>query len=446
MKSRILIVDDEKNTREGLKKGLARPGYEILLAASGEEALEDLKGTNIDLVLTDLKMPGLGGMDLLKVVREIQPGVPVIMMTAYGSERTAVEAMKAGAYDYVAKPLNLEELAIIIERALSRRRIEADNVNLRSRLSEHYGFEKIIGNTPEMKAVFDVISQIAPTRSMVLIEGESGTGKELIAHAIHEGSPRKNGPFVAVHCAALSESLLESELFGHEKGAFTGATRRHIGRFEKADGGTLFLDEVSAIRPEMQVKLLRVLEDHKFERVGGSATIEVNVRLIAATNQDLFAMVKRGTFRDDLYYRLNVVLIKLPPLRERKDDIPLLATAFMRELSEENSKDMRSISPAVIDALLAYDWPGNVRELRNVVESMVVLCPGTVLEESGLPPALKEPVQAAPRLLKGMTIHEAEKALIIDALKECRSKTEAAGRLGLSRRTLHRKIKEYGIE
>ena len=440
-----MIVDDEKNAREGLKKGLARPEYEILLAGSCEEALQIIGETHLDLVLTDLKMPGMSGMELLTEARGTRPGITVIMMTAYGSERIAVDAMKAGAYDYVTKPINLEELAITLERALSRRRLEEVNVNLRTQLASRYGFENIIGSSAGMMAVMDVVRQIAPTKSTVLIEGESGTGKELIAHAIHAAGPRNAGPFVAVHCAALAESLLESELFGHEKGAFTGAGRRRIGRFEMADGGTLFLDEVSGIKPETQVKLLRVLEEHKFERVGGSATIEADVRLIAATNRDLSAMVREGTFRDDLYYRLNVVSIKLPPLRERKGDISLLADAFMREISRENDKEVRSISREVIDAFRAYDWPGNVRELRNVVESMVVLCPGTVLEEIGLPPALKESVPAVPLLLRGMTVQEAEKALIIDALKECRSKTEAAGRLGLSRRTLHRKIKEYGI-
>ncbi len=445
MKSRILIVDDEKNAREGLKRGLAKPGYEILLAGSGEEALGIMGAESVDLVLTDLRMPGMGGMELLQGAREKLPGLPVIMMTAYGSERVAVAAMKAGAYDYVTKPIDLDELAIIVDRALSRRRMEIDNAILSAQLEERYGFENMIGGTPEMVSVFDTVRQIASTRATVLIEGESGTGKELIARAIHASSPRKNGPFVAVHCAALAESLLESELFGHEKGAFTGATRRRIGRFEMADDGTLFLDEVSAIKPETQAKLLRVLEEHRFERVGGSATIGVDVRLIAATNERRQTLVGEGRFRDDLDYRLNVVSLELPPLRERKDDIPLLAHAFMREFSAENDKDVGSISPAVISAFRAYDWPGNVRELRNVVESMVVLSRGTSLEEKDLPPALGKRPPAAPALLTGMTIRDAEKALIEAALAECRSKTEAAARLGLSRRTLHRKINEYGL-
>ena len=445
MKSRILIVDDEKNAREGLKRGLAKPGYEILLAGGGEEALEMLGASPVDLVLTDLKMPGMGGMELLKRADERWPGLPVIMMTAYGSEKLAVEAMKAGAYDYVTKPVDLDELALTVERALSRKRMELDNARLRGRLAMRSGFEGMIGKTPEMESVFETVVQIAPTRATVLIEGESGTGKELIARAIHASSPRRDGPFVPVHCAALAESLLESELFGHEKGAFTGASRRRIGRFETADGGTLFLDEVSEIRPETQAKLLRVLEEHRFERVGGSETMGVDVRLVAATNRDLQALVEEGRFRDDLYYRLNVVSLVLPPLRERRDDIPLLARSFVQELSEENGKDVRSISPAVIGAFRAYDWPGNVRELRNVVESMVVLSRGASLEEKDLPPDLMKKTAAAPRLLTGMTIREAERALIEDALAECGSKTEAAARLGLSRRTLHRKINEYGL-
>jgi two-component system, NtrC family, response regulator AtoC len=318
MKSRILIVDDEKNAREGLKRGLAGPGYEILLAGGGEEALGVMIAEPVDLVLTDLRMPGTGGMELLERVRENQTGVPVIMMTAYGSERVAVDAMKAGAYDYVTKPVDLDELAIIVDRALSRRLMEVDNAALRAQLEERHGFGNMIGKTPGMVSVFETVRQVAPTRATVLVEGESGTGKELIARAIHASSTRKNGPFVPVHCAALAESLLESELFGHEKGAFTGAARRRIGRFEMADGGTLFLDEVGDLPAGTQVKLLRVLQEQSFERLGGSRPHSVDVRVIAATSRDLEGLMREGTFREDLYYRLNVVSITLPPLRERR--------------------------------------------------------------------------------------------------------------------------------
>jgi DNA-binding NtrC family response regulator len=373
------------------------------------------------------------------------------MMTAYGSIDNAVEAMKAGAYHYVTKPVNLDELELIIERALRSRRIEAENINLHEQLDQKFGLENIVGQSPAMLQVFDVIQQVAPTRATVLISGETGTGKELVAHAIHNLSPRKNGPFVAVHAAALSSTLLESELFGHEKGAFTGAVERRIGRFEAADGGTLFFDEVSEVDPAMQVKLLRVLEERAFERVGGTRTIQVDVRLVAATNKDLKKLVSEGKFRDDLYYRLSVVTIHLPPLRQRRQDIPLLVQAFIRHCSAENAKPVREITAEAVNTLMAYDWPGNVRELRNTIEQMVVLARGERLTLRDVPAAIRGGADltkiSVVRPGTTMTVEEAERQLIVQALKETDgNRTRAAQRIGMSRRTLHRKLKKYGLE
>jgi DNA-binding NtrC family response regulator len=373
------------------------------------------------------------------------------MMTAYGSIEGAVSAMQAGAYHYVTKPVNLDEVELVIQRALNSRSIEAENVNLHERLDQKFGLENMIGESPGMLQVFETVRQVAASRTTVLITGETGTGKELIAQAIHNLSPRKNGPFVAVHAAALPGTLLESELFGHEKGAFTGAVERRTGRFEMADSGTLFFDEVSELEPALQVKLLRVLEERAFERVGASKTIEVDVRLVAATNRNLKKLVGEGKFRDDLFYRLSVVTIHLPPLRERRDDVPLLVKAFLDEFNRENHKSVREISPEAMNVLLAYDWPGNVRELRNAVEQMVVLARTERLTLRDVPTA----VRGAADLTKisvvrpgvTMTVGEAEKQLIVQALKETDgNRTHAAQKIGISRRTLHRKLKQYGLE
>ena len=373
------------------------------------------------------------------------------MMTAYGSIENAVEAMKAGAYHYVTKPVNLDELDLIIGRALKSRKIEAENANLHEQLDQKFGLENLIGQSPSMLQMFDIIRQVAPTRASVLITGETGTGKELVAHALHNLSPRKAGPFVAVHAAALPTTLLESELFGHEKGAFTGAVERRAGRFEMADGGTIFLDEVGELEPAMQVKLLRVLEERRFERVGGNKTIEVDVRLVAATNRDLKKMVAEGKFRDDLFYRLSVVTVNLPPLRERRDDVPLLVTAFNRQYSEENNTPVRDITQEAINLLMAYDWPGNVRELRNAVEQMVVLARGERLTVRDIPAAIRSGADltkiSVVRPGVTMTVEEAERQLIIQALKDTEgNRTKAAEKIGMSRRTLHRKLKEYHLE
>ena len=368
----ILIVDDERNTREGLQRALC-DRYDVLLAEDSQKALQTLESTPVDVMLTDLRMPGVDGLGLLRRAMSLTNPPVCIMMTAYGSIENAVQAMQAGAYHYVTKPVNLDELELVIQRALNSRRVEAENINLREQIDRKYGLENIIGQSPPMRQVFETVQQVAPSRATVLVTGATGTGKELIAKAIHNLSPRKNGPFIAVHAAALPTSLLESELFGHEKGAFTGAVERRIGRFELADGGTLFLDEVGELEPPMQVKLLRVLEERAFERVGGAKTLQVDVRLVAATNRDLKKLVSEGKFRDDLFYRLSVVAVDLPPLRDRREDVPLLVKAFLDEFSRENGKQVRELTAEALNVLLAYDWPGIVRELRNAVEQMVVL-------------------------------------------------------------------------
>ena len=452
MKNRptILIVDDDRPQRDGLQRALA-DRYDVLVADEAQKASAILEAQPVDVLLTDLRMPGEDGLKLLRRAGSLSNPPVSIMMTAYGSIENAVEAMKAGAYHYVTKPVNLDELDLIIGRALKSRKIEAENANLHEQLDQKFGLENLIGQSPSMLQMFDIIRQVAPTRASVLITGETGTGKELVAHALHNLSPRKAGPFVAVHAAALPTTLLESELFGHEKGAFTGAVERRAGRFEMADGGTIFLDEVGELEPAMQVKLLRVLEERRFERVGGNKTIEVDVRLVAATNRDLKKMVAEGKFRDDLFYRLSVVTVNLPPLRERRDDVPLLVTAFNRQYSEENNTPVRDITQEAINLLMAYDWPGNVRELRNAVEQMVVLARGERLTVRDIPAAIRSGADltkiSVVRPGVTMTVEEAERQLIIQALKDTEgNRTKAAEKIGMSRRTLHRKLKEYHLE
>ena len=444
----ILIADDEKNTREGLARALQRH-YEVRLAEDGRRALEVLDQQPVDIVLSDVRMPGMDGLTLLSRVLARQPQPLVILLTAYGTVETAVEAMKRGAYDFLTKPVNLDQLDLKLKQALRSREVELENRTLHEQLDKKFGMDKILGNSPPMQEVFDIIRQVAPTRATVLIEGESGTGKELVARAIHQIGPRAQGPFIPVHCAALSKTLLESELFGHEKGSFTGATERRQGRFEMADGGTLFLDEIGEIDPAVQVKILRVLEEHKFERVGGSDMLEVDVRLLAATNRDLKKMVAEGQFREDLFFRLYVVNVHLPPLRERTGDLPLLAQQFLREFAAENQKPVAGLTPDALDLLAAYHWPGNVRELRNVLERMVVLARGAKLTVRDLPANIRELAGGKPagsEWGQDLTLAAAEKQLIIQALKRnAGSRTLAAQQLGLSRRTLHRKLNEYGL-
>ncbi len=451
----IMIVDDDKNTREGLKRAL-QSLYDVILVDSAERALPTLDERRVDVVLSDIRMVGMDGLTLLqRVMARSHPPI-VIMLTAYGSVETAVEAMKRGAYDFLMKPVNLDHLDMLLKRAVRASEVEDENLRLREQLDNRFGLEAIIGNSAAMKEVFEVVKQAAPTQATILLQGESGTGKELVAHAIHQISPRSKGPFVAVHCAALSPTLLESELFGHEKGAFTGATERRRGRFELADGGTLFLDEISEIQPAIQVKLLRVLEERMFERVGGHDTLEVDLRLVAATNTDLRQMVAEGKFRNDLFFRLDVVSVTLPPLRERTDDIPLLCAHFLKEFSQRNHKPVEDISGDTMAALCAYSWPGNVRELRNVIERMVVLTHGTRLTVRDLPAAVRASLPADRRNLWRMepapggapgSIEEAERAMIYAALKRHKgNRSRAAVQLGISRRTLQRKLKEYRLE
>lgn len=449
MKPTILIVDDERNTREGLARALRRQ-YRILLAESAMAALEVLKTESPEAVLTDLRMPGMDGMTLVKRILASEPKPVCILLTAYGNVETAVEAMKCGAYDFLTKPVNLDRLEVLLKRAINTRKLEESNRQLHQQLDSKYGMEQIIGTSSVMQSVFDTIRQVAPSRATVLIQGESGTGKELVAHAVHRLSPRVDNPFIAVHCAALADTLLESELFGHERGAFTGATETRKGRFELADGGTLFLDEIGEIEPATQVKLLRVLEERNFERVGGMQKIEVDTRLLAATNRDLRQMVEEGTFREDLFFRLNVVQVTLPPLRRRREDIPMLLHHFLKEFREENAKELDGFTAEALDSLTQYAWPGNIRELRNVMERMVVLSRGDKLSLRDVPLEIKEgkaPATSSGPLKGATSMQEAEKKMIMQALNDNRSnRTRAAEQLGISRRTLHRKLHEFQLE
>ena len=446
-KPTVLVVDDEKNTREGLARALGRH-YRVHLADSGNQALQALDRHPIDVVLSDLRMPGMDGLALMHRALARTPQPVFILLTAYGSIEQAVDATKAGAYDFLAKPVNLGHLQHKISQALRSRGLESENRLLQEQLDDKYGLESIVGRSAAMQEVFDTIRQVSPSRATVLIGGESGTGKELAAHAIHQLSPRAKGPFIAVHAAALSETLLESELFGHEKGAFTGAAERRPGRFEQADGGTLFLDEIAEIDPVLQVKLLRVLEQRAFERVGGTETIEVDVRLIAATNRDLQAMVAEGTFREDLFYRLNVVALHMPPLRERAADVSLLLQHYLGVYCEENGRTVDGFTSDALDALAGYTWPGNVRELRNMIERMVVMSRGGRITLRDVPAIVREGREGNRSARPGneLTMEDAERNMIVKALKmHGGNRTRAAEQLGISRRTLHRKINEFGL-
>ena len=444
----VLIVDDEKNIREGLARALRR-SYEVRTAESGVAALRVLSEEPVDVMLSDLRMPNMDGITLMQRALAVSPQLVCILLTAYGNIETAVEAMRHGATDFLTKPVNLDQLELVLKRVLRSHNAEAENRQLHEQLDSKFGLENIIGNSPAMQEVFDTVKQVAASRATVLIQGESGTGKELIAKAIHRLSPRKNGAFTAVHCAALSSSLLESELFGHEKGAFTGATERRKGRFEMADGGTLFLDEIGEIDSSVQVKILRALEERRFERVGGQEPVEVDTRLVAATNRDLKQMVADGTFREDLFYRLYVVAITLPPLRDRRDDIPLLLKHYLDLFNRENGRAIEGFSPEALDLLTAYNWPGNVRELRNAVEQIVVLARSARIGARDLPAQIRDATPAVKNaggaIVTGTTLAELEKSAIEQALKRTGgNRTRAADELGISRRTLHRKIAEYG--
>ena len=453
VKPTLLIVDDEKPTREGLRAAL-EDRYDIYLAEDAKAATELLEREHFDVLLTDFRLSNEDGMKLIARAKSLAKAPVCILMTAYGSEELAVEAMKRGADDYIAKGrLQIDELEMRIARAVRQQHLEADNVALRQQLDAKFGMENIVGESPAMQEVFETVQQVAPSSATVLLSGESGTGKELVAKAIHHLSPRARQRLVVVHCAALAPTLLESELFGHEKGAFTGAHERRIGRFEQAQGGTLFLDEIGEIDATLQVKLLRFLGERTFERVGSNKTLTADVRLIAATNKDLGELVKAGTFREDLFFRLRVVEIHLPPLRSRAGDIPLLAQNFLREFARENNKRVTEFTAEAAALLLNHSWPGNVRELRTAIEHAVVLSRGEKVTARDLPPWVRAGAEAAAadpaRMLakNDLTVKEAEKQLIIRALKETDgNRTSAARKIGMSRRTFHRKLHTYHLE
>ena len=444
----ILIIDDEKNIREGLSAALELDGYSVKLAANGAEGLALIEKGDIDLVITDLRMPGISGEEVLAKVRGESPGIPVIVLTGHGSIDTAVDAMRNGAYDFLTKPLSLDRLSLIVKRALAGRELEIRHSSLQQELNAQASFESIIGKSAEMQRIFQMVRKAADSKASVLITGESGTGKELIANALHNLSPRKSNPFIKVHCAALSETLLESELFGHEKGAFTGAAARKRGRFELANTGTIFLDEIGEINQNVQIKILRVLQDKRFERVGGEETLEVDVRVIAATNRNLEEEIAQGRFREDLFYRLNVVHIQVPPLKDRKDDIPLMLNAFLDEFNRENNKSITGFDSRSRSALYKYDWPGNIRQLRNCVESAVVMCSGNEITLEDLPPTVRGAAESnVIQVPVGITMAEAEKIIIQQNLASNQgNKTKTADILGIGRKTLHRKLEEYGEE
>lgn len=446
-RGKILIVDDEPLMQDFLLEALSRRKYQVDLADNGTTALQKMKGGKYDLIITDIRMPDVSGMEILKTAKEISPDMGVIMITAYGTIKNAVEAMKKGAYDYITKPFSVDEIELVVDKFFEYRRLLDENKYLRSELGRKYGVDNIIGKSPKMRKIFETIDMVAQSKATVLIQGPSGTGKELIARAIHFKSPRRNKPFIKTNCAALPEGLVESELFGHEKGAFTGAIKTTKGRFELANGGTLLLDEISEMGPNLQAKLLRVLQEGEFERVGSSETVKVDVRIIATTNKDLKEEVKKGNFREDLYYRLNVVPIYLPPLKERKEDIPLLVEHFLRKYSEENGKLIEGISQDALQILIDYDWPGNVRELENVIERAVVMSKEKVLSPKHFSFADFESVPQPQESDMTKTLKDLEREFILKTLAEQggnRSKT--AEILGISVRTLRNKLKEYKKE
>lgn len=452
----VLIVDDEKSTRDGLRAAL-EDKFEVYVAEDAASAMRLLEQESLDVLLTDLRMAGEDGLALIKRAKSLPKPPICILMTAYGSEELAVRALKEGADDYLSKgKLQLDEVEFRIQKALRSRTLESENEQLHRRLETTYKPKGglIVGESPALKEALDIVEQVAPARTTVLITGESGTGKEVIAKTIHQQSPRARGPMVTVHCAGLPANLLESELFGHEKGAFTGAHERRIGRVEAAQGGTLFLDEIGEVDPATQVKLLRFLGERTFERLGSSKTLQSDVRVLAATNKDLLGLVKAGQFREDLYYRLAVVTLELPPLRRRVSDIPLLANAFLKEFATENNRNITGFETAAMDLLLHYRWPGNIRELRAAIEHAVVLCRGSMITANDLPPQVRIPpaeitrLETQEKLASGkLTAKEAERQLYLHALQEAKgNRTLAARKLAVSRRTLHRKMHELQLE
>jgi len=443
-KAKILVVDDEAIIRDSLRDWLSDAGYQVFTAENGHQALEIMEKERLGIVIADLVMPGMDGIELMKTAKEINPNIEVIIITAYGSIATAIAAMKEGAYDYIEKPFCPERAELLVKKLVEHQGLIEENISLHQKLEERYRFENIIAKSPKMQQVIEVIKIVARSNATVLIIGDSGTGKELVARAIHSQSHRHGKPFIAVSCAALPESLLESELFGHEKGSFTGAYAQKKGKFEIANRGSLFLDEIGEMSANIQVHLLRVLEEKEFTRVGGNELIKVDVRVISATNKELKKAVASGQFREDLYYRLNVVTIELPPLRERKEDIPLLAQHFLRKFALENQKEFTGFSPEATDFLLKYEWPGNVRELENAIERAVILAKNPYIEVTDLP---QENLLLARSASPGKGLKEVEKNHVLDILTQTGGNySEAARILGISRMTLYNKAKAYGLD
>jgi two-component system, NtrC family, response regulator HydG len=455
-KSNLLVVDDDKAHRTMLYTLLRGWGYDVTQADDGATAIECVHESAFDMILMDIRMLRVSGIEALEKIRSYNPAIPVIIMTAYSSVETAVETLKKGAYDYLTKPLDFDKLRITLEKAMEHKRLKEENRMLRENAGQHFSRQNIIGSSPAMAKLFDTVEQVAPSEATVLIHGESGTGKELIAGLVHYNSFRKNNSFIKINCAAITETLLESELFGHEKGAFTGADKKKEGKFIQASHGSLLLDEVSEMPLSMQVKLLRVLQEREITRVGGDMVVPVDVRVIAATNKDLVKMIEKGRFREDLFYRLNVVTLEVPALRNRGDDIPLLAAHFLTLFSEKNRKKIKGFTPAAMDCLIKYNWPGNVRELMNTVERTVVLARSDYIDVEELPVvqrqplpenafAIRNPEQGAVRT-QGLSLETIEKTAIIQTLQAVNSnKSEAARRLGITRKTLHKKLKQYGL-
>lgn len=443
----VLVADDEKAHRLMLRAHLEREGLDVVEASDGQDAIAKAGERFVDLVLMDIRMPVIDGMEALAKIKKLNPAIAVIIMTAYGSIDSAVEALKSGAEDYLTKPLDMDELIFKVKKALRYRQLEEENVLQKERLGTRFAFSRIIGTSPSIRKLFETLSMVAPTEATILLLGESGTGKELVANAIHQNSPRRERPYVKVNCAALPETLLESELFGHEKGAFTGAIEKKKGRFERADGGTIFLDEIGEMSLPTQTKILRVLQEREFEAVGGTKSIKVDVRVIAATNKQLEQEVSKGRFREDLYYRINVVPITIPPLRERKEDIPLLAEHFLRIYGEKNKRAIRGFAPAVMQAFIHHTWPGNVRELENIVERMVIMSRGDAIALDDLPPALANLQQEEGKTPSPTSLRDVERETIVKTLHQTKgNRTKTAAILGITRKTLQNKIKEYGID
>jgi DNA-binding NtrC family response regulator len=444
----ILVVDDDNLVNEFINETLSRSGYKVHSASSGSEALQMMDEYDFDLVLTDVRMPEMDGISLMTEIKKLNPDLVVVVITAYGTVQNAVDAMKKGAYDYILKPFSPDEIQIVVDRALEHRALTMENIVLRAQIRDKYRFENIIGQNKRLLDIFDLIKTAANSKATILLTGESGTGKELVAKAIHYNSPRKDKPFIRVNCAALPENLIESELFGHEKGAFTGAIKQNKGRFELADGGSLLLDEISEMPLGLQAKLLRVLQEGEFERVGSGVPVKVDVRIIATSNRNLMDEIKKGKFREDLYYRLNVISIEVPPLRERKDDLPLLIEHFVRKFNEEDNRQIEGVSEKAMKLLGQYPWPGNVRELENMIHRAVVTTKENILTHKDFPSylALGPVAESSDMLSEPIKIAEGEKILILKSLeRNGGNRTKAAEELGITTRTLRNKLHEYGM-